>query len=161
MKNDFFVNKKINKKVIKKFILIQINSFVDNCLKVMPPKKRTKGKAKNGDNSKKRKKRQSFSSSDDYESDSGAKSSDNNVFKDNNHNNNQHLDEDNGTDTAAEDQALMPILPEVSGRLLVCGGTNWDLIGRKELPKAAKNAPQTNSGLIFCLLLLLNAFKPL
>ena len=31
------------------------------------------------------------------------------------------------------------------GRLLICGGTNWDLIGRKELPKsAAKNAAQSN-----------------
>lgn len=34
---------------------------------------------------------------------------------------------------------------EIGGRLLICGGTNWDLIGRKELPKsAAKNAAQTN-----------------
>lgn len=30
------------------------------------------------------------------------------------------------------------------GRLLICGGTNWDLIGRKELPKsAAKNVAQS------------------
>jgi len=28
---------------------------------------------------------------------------------------------------------------EEGGRLLICGGTNWDLIGRKELPKSAKN----------------------
>ena len=28
---------------------------------------------------------------------------------------------------------------ETGGRLLICGGTNWDLIGRKELPKSAKN----------------------
>jgi len=27
-----------------------------------------------------------------------------------------------------------------AGRLVICGGINWDLIGRKELPKAAKNA---------------------
>lgn len=31
-----------------------------------------------------------------------------------------------------------------AGRLLICGGTNWDLIGRKELPKsAAKQTPAT------------------
>jgi hypothetical protein len=112
----------------------------------MPPKKRTtKGKGKSGDNSKKRKKRDSFSSSgDDFDSDSGAKGDGNHsVFKDNN-GSNAHLDEDNGTD----DVALQPKLPELSGRLLVCGGTNWDLIGRKELPKAAKNAAQTAPGII-------------
>ena len=108
----------------------------------MPPKKRTKGKPKSGDNSK-RKRKKSFTSSDDYESDTGAKGD--NPFKDNNHNNNQHLDEDNGV--SAEDQALMPTLPALAGRLIVSGGTNWDLIGRKELPKAVKNSPQINSGL--------------
>lgn len=31
-----------------------------------------------------------------------------------------------------------------AGRLVICGGTNWDLIGRKELPKsAAKQTPAT------------------
>ncbi|XP_015912785.2 protein RCC2 homolog [Parasteatoda tepidariorum] len=34
--------------------------------------------------------------------------------------------------------------PEASGTLLFCGGTNWDLIGRKELPKTAKGAGGVN-----------------
>ncbi|KAG8184539.1 hypothetical protein JTE90_012628 [Oedothorax gibbosus] len=33
---------------------------------------------------------------------------------------------------------------EAGGELLFCGGTNWDLIGRKELPKYAKDAVGKN-----------------
>ena len=48
----------------------------------------------------------------------------------------------------AAEQAAPPTAPDVDdggGRLLICGATNWDLIGRKELPKsAAKNAAQSN-----------------
>ena len=115
----------------------------------MPPKKRaTKGSGR-GDNKTKKKRKKSFSSSDDFDdSDSGtAKIGDNNNHFKDNHNNSQHLDDDNGV--TPEDLALMPKLSPVAGRLLVCGGTNWDLIGRKELPKAAKNAPQSGSGLSF------------
>ena len=36
--------------------------------------------------------------------------------------------------------------PDDAGRLLICGGTNWDLIGRKELPKsAAKTATSSQA----------------
>jgi hypothetical protein len=113
----------------------------------MPPKKRsTTRKPKTDNNNKKKRKKRSTSSDEDFDSDSGAKNQTNNVFNDNNHNNNseQQLDDDN--DSTA-DEALMPSLPQLSGRLLVCGGTNWDLIGRKELPKSAKNSAQTASGL--------------
>lgn len=46
----------------------------------------------------------------------------------------------------AGDQRIeqFPKLDNAAGRLLVCGGTNWDLIGRKELPK--KNPPNTSTG---------------
>ncbi|XP_001639937.2 protein RCC2 homolog isoform X2 [Nematostella vectensis] len=54
---------------------------------------------------------------------------------------------DNGTDdhvrsekanaASAERSEVRPSTP--CGTLLICGGTNWDLIGRKELPKSAKN----------------------
>ncbi|CAG2103028.1 unnamed protein product [Medioppia subpectinata] len=114
----------------------------------MPPKTakkpQTKRKGKAGEAAKKRKKRDSFSSSgDDFDSDDNNKD---NPFKNNNHNN-SHVDEDNGTDaTGEQDIALQPKLPELVGRLLVCGGTNWDLIGRKELPKAAKTAAQQAPG---------------
>ncbi|XP_074600983.1 protein RCC2 homolog [Brevipalpus obovatus] len=33
------------------------------------------------------------------------------------------------------------------GSLVLCGGTSWDLTGRKELPKAAKNIPQQGKNL--------------
>ena len=110
----------------------------------MPPKKGTKRKPKAGGDSKRRRKK-SFSSDSEFDSDPGNAKSE--PLSDNNHHNNQHLDEDNGL--TAEDLALAPKLPEMVGRLLVCGGTNWDLIGRKELPKAAaqaKNAAPTNFG---------------
>lgn len=34
--------------------------------------------------------------------------------------------------------------PETCGSLLMCGGTNWDLIGRRDLPKNAKKATGRN-----------------
>ena len=107
----------------------------------MPPKKQTKRKGATGDKNK-RKRKKSFTSSDEFDSDGGtATAGDNSHLKDIiNHN----MDDDNGV--SVEDLALMPKLSETVGRLLVCGGTNWDLIGRKELPKAAKNAPSTGSG---------------
>jgi len=115
----------------------------------MPPKKRAQ-KPKN-DKNKRRKKKMSASSDDDFDSDSGAKTGSNDVFNDNNHNNHdQHLDDDNNDMTA--DESLMPPMPQISGRLLVSGGTNWDLIGRKELPKAAKNSAQTSTGISLVLL---------
>ena len=46
--------------------------------------------------------------------------------------------------TVSSDQSTGD-LRSVGGKLLICGGTNWDLIGRKELPKsAAKNVSQSN-----------------
>jgi alpha-tubulin suppressor-like RCC1 family protein len=29
-----------------------------------------------------------------------------------------------------------------AGLMIICGGVNWDLIGRKELPKGAKQPPK-------------------
>lgn len=49
------------------------------------------------------------------------------------------------TDSQVDGDSQAEVKYDIGGRLLICGGTNWDLIGRKELPKsAAKNAAQTN-----------------
>ncbi len=56
---------------------------------------------------------------------------------------------DDTGDTAVDeavDESLYPKEPAVVGRLLISGGTNWDLVGRKELPKSAKNAPNMCTG---------------
>lgn len=39
------------------------------------------------------------------------------------------------------DESMLPKELGFSGRLLVAGGTNWDLIGRKEIPKNSKDTP--------------------
>lgn len=46
-----------------------------------------------------------------------------------------------GTKREAIDAELAKNYNHTPGTLLVCGGTQWDLIGRRELPKAAKNVP--------------------
>lgn len=44
------------------------------------------------------------------------------------------------------DASMYPKPLDILGRLVIAGGTNWDLTGRKELPKAAKNAPNMCTG---------------
>lgn len=53
-------------------------------------------------------------------------------------------DLDDGDTAAASD---LPKWNGIKGRLLICGGTNWDLIGRKELPKNAKNSSNASKGM--------------
>lgn len=92
----------------------------------MPPKKRP---AKNGNN--KRKKAKAESSDSDFDSDNGDMAA-------------AIVASQNGGDEAENgtiDESMYPKLEAPPGRLVVCGGTNWDLIGRKELPKNAKNPP--------------------
>lgn len=46
-----------------------------------------------------------------------------------------------------EDDAESETEPnEPTGTLLICGGANWDMTGRKELPKTAKKPVQTDPG---------------
>lgn len=60
-----------------------------------------------------------------------------------------NLNGDNDNYDATEDGSVQfPIWDGNKGRLLICGGTNWDLIGRKELPKNAKNAANVSTGKI-------------
>ena len=105
----------------------------------MPPKKRQiKSAAKNEANRKKKK-----ASSSDSEFDSDFDSNDNGNVK--------HSQTENAADNITDehiDESMYPKESPTSGRLLVCGGTNWDLIGRKELPKAAKNAPNISNGIL-------------
>ncbi|KAI7697510.1 Protein RCC2 -like protein [Sarcoptes scabiei] len=49
-----------------------------------------------------------------------------------------------------ESSDQFPKADDIIGRLLVCGGTNWDLIGRKELPKQAKNAENVSNAVSGC-----------
>lgn len=47
------------------------------------------------------------------------------------------FDEETGGDTPSPEE-------EPTGTLLICGGANWDMTGRKELPKTAKKTTQNN-----------------
>lgn len=104
----------------------------------MPPKKRGRKNADNGA-AKKRRPKKAPSSSDSF--DSGSDHEEGNGTQANNqHLNDGHPDNDAASkiDDSGDNVALHPQVPTLTGRLLVCGGTNWDMIGRKELPKAAK-----------------------
>lgn len=52
---------------------------------------------------------------------------------------------------ASDEASTVPELDTAAnvetGRLLICGGTNWDMTGRKELPKSAKNIPANGKNL--------------
>ena len=94
----------------------------------MPPKRARKTKAA-GDGPVKRRKK--VESDDDNDFDSDDHDNGNNKEDDQVNNHQVEYNDDN------QDEKLLPQMSEFSGRLLVCGGTNWDLIGRKELPKSA------------------------
>lgn len=109
----------------------------------MPPKKRQIKSAKSEAGKKKKK---TVSSDSEFDSDF-----------DNNGNTKPDIEDNNDTFTDENvDESMYPKESGISGRLLVCGGTNWDLIGRKELPKAAKTAPTMSTGIylhnLHCLL---------
>ncbi|XP_023210764.1 protein RCC2 homolog [Centruroides sculpturatus] len=61
-------------------------------------------------------------------------------------NNNKEADEDDGQEGTSDDSKKQFCLKgsEFVGTVLMCGGTNWDLIGRKELPKNAKKSGGRN-----------------
>lgn len=50
----------------------------------------------------------------------------------------------NESSTAIEESKESPEPEEIVGTLLLCGGANWDMTGRKELPKAAKKPVEVN-----------------
>lgn len=98
----------------------------------MPPKKRT---TKNGNSNNRRKKAKAESSDSEFDSDNGDMAAALAASQ----NGDEH---ENGV----IDESMYPKLETFPGRLVVCGGTNWDLIGRKELPKNVKNPPSATSG---------------
>ncbi|OTF73599.1 hypothetical protein BLA29_012470 [Euroglyphus maynei] len=94
----------------------------------MAPKKRTAKSANDSIKSTKKSRKQKQSSNLSSDSDLG---SDNENFN-NNGNNDTTVEE---TSTVSSDWCIKP--DDLVGRLIVSGGTNWDLIGRKEVPKSA------------------------
>lgn len=111
----------------------------------MPPKRPAAAakaaKSGNGEKTSKRRKKApaKAAASSDSEFDSDV---------DNGNGNHAEVIDESG-DTAVDeavDESLYPKESAIIGRLLISGGTNWDLVGRKELPKSAKNAPNACTG---------------
>lgn len=96
----------------------------------MPPKKRTTDADSNG-STKKRKQNQ-----DDAKSAESASNAVDTVSEDHKENETE-ADDDGGVSYKIE-------APMLAGELLFCGATNWDLVGRKALPKGMKNVGGPN-----------------
>lgn len=60
---------------------------------------------------------------------------------------NENVDPTSKDDNVPENIEEAKKEEDETGLLLICGGTNWDLIGRKELPKSAKSSPQQGRNL--------------
>lgn len=101
----------------------------------MVPKKRVKNTTSASAKKKRKTTNDDLSDSDLEYSDSP----NDNINNENSENQDTSTIDDNGDVT-------YPKPNDLKGRLLVCGATNWDLIGRKELPKNAKNAPNASNG---------------
>lgn len=110
----------------------------------MPPKRPAAAKAAKSGNGEKATKRRKKAPA------KAAPSSDSEFDSDVDNGNGNHAEVVDGSgDTAVDevvDESLYPKEPAIVGRLLISGGTNWDLVGRKELPKSAKNAPNACTG---------------
>lgn len=102
----------------------------------MPPQKRQNKSNKTENKRKKKKPVQSSDSEFDSDVDNG-----NGIMKPS-----EIVDEGDFVDEN-NDESLWPKASPVVGRLLVCGGTNWDLIGRKMLPKSVKDDPNASNGM--------------
>lgn len=100
----------------------------------MPPAKRQAKTEKNGSTKKRAKKpaKESSESESDFEADTHGLTSANG--------DGGAIVEESG------DDVVYPTTEGYVGRLVVSGATNWDLVGRKELPKTVKNAPLPGSG---------------
>ncbi len=121
----------------------------------MPPKRKTtKSKSESGGDAgkKKRKQPKKSESSDEFddllddedEEGNGKHDGNGNAAGNVTHASDLQSLEDNDDDN--ENAHLYPTLPAETGILLVSGGTNWDLIGRKEVPKAAAKGGNQSQG---------------
>ncbi|XP_060068574.1 protein RCC2 homolog [Ylistrum balloti] len=91
----------------------------------MPPKKRNPDSDVNP--AVKRKKKKNDDSDDEFDDDAG-----------------EDAENNGSTEVVGEYPDVTLEGSMLSGELLLCGGTNWDLIGRKQLPKNAKNGGGPN-----------------